>query len=535
MVGALERSREVGRIVGMARRPFDPAARGWKKVSYRRGDVLDPRAVSSLVEQADVVVHLAFMIMGSANESRAVNLVGSRNVFEATVAAKAKRLVYASSVAAYGFHRDNPQPLTEEVPARGTAAHYYSAQKAEVEELLARTLIGSSTASYVFRPCIVAGPQAPLLIDSLPYTQISERLPGPVLALLEGVPILKPVLPDPGVPFQLVHHDDVASAMRAAVLGRGAPGVYNLAGPGQLTVKAARRGARLVLDPGARAGRGRGGASWSGASASCRRRPSGSRPSASRHHERRQGAARARLAPPTRRAAHPARDDRRDQDGQPHSLGVDGGCTPCRVGYDPVFAEEATDSTPARRSVAVVTDSTPYLPQSLIERWGIEQVSLYVGWNGDLQPESSYHDLDAFYARLHESPQLPTTSQPSVGDFLACYPAAAAGRTRHRLRAHRRRSVRYLRERARSRAKRPAEEQLPGRVHVLDSQTGAGGLGCLVLAAAGVAAQGASLEQVLDSVRGDGRAWTSGSAWTRSSTFAAAGGSARRRRWSARR
>jgi nucleoside-diphosphate-sugar epimerase len=238
MVGALERSREVGRIVGMARRPFDPAARGWKKVSYRRGDVLDPRAVSSLVEQADVVVHLAFMIMGSANESRAVNLVGSRNVFEATVAAKARRLVYASSVAAYGFHRDNPQPLTEEVPARGTAAHYYSAQKAEVEELLARTLIGSSTASYVFRPCIVAGPQAPLLIDSLPYTQISERLPGPVLALLEGVPILKPVLPDPGVPFQLVHHDDVASAMRAAVLGRGAPGVYNLAGPGQLTVKA---------------------------------------------------------------------------------------------------------------------------------------------------------------------------------------------------------------------------------------------------------------------------------------------------------
>jgi UDP-glucose 4-epimerase len=237
VVAALERSREVGRILGMARRPFDPAAHGWKKVSYRRGDVLDPDAVGSLVEEADVLIHLAFMIMGSAKESSEVNLVGSRNVFEAAVAAKVKRLVYASSVAAYGFHRDNPQPLTEEVPARGSSAHYYSAQKAEVEDLLARTLAGSSTASYVFRPCIVAGPQAPLLIDSLPYTQISERLPGPVLGLLEGVPILKPVLPDPGVPFQLVHHDDVASAMRAAVLGRGTPGVYNLAGPGELTVK----------------------------------------------------------------------------------------------------------------------------------------------------------------------------------------------------------------------------------------------------------------------------------------------------------
>ena len=46
------------------------------------------------------------------------------------------RLVYTSSVAAYGFHRDNPQPLTEDVPARGSDSHYYSAQKAEVEALL---------------------------------------------------------------------------------------------------------------------------------------------------------------------------------------------------------------------------------------------------------------------------------------------------------------------------------------------------------------------------------------------------------------
>jgi nucleoside-diphosphate-sugar epimerase len=237
VVAALERSREVGRVLGMARRPFDPARRGWKKVSYQRGDVLDPAAVSALVKDADVVVHLAFMIMGGAEESRRVNLDGSRNVFEATVAAGAKRLVYASSVAAYGFHRDNPQPLTEDVPARGTDSHYYSAQKAEVEKLLADTLSGSRTASYVFRPCIVAGPDAPLLIDSLPYTQISERLPGPVMSLLDGVPILKPVLPDPGVPFQLVHHDDVAAAMRSAVLGRGAAGIYNLAGAGQLTVK----------------------------------------------------------------------------------------------------------------------------------------------------------------------------------------------------------------------------------------------------------------------------------------------------------
>jgi nucleoside-diphosphate-sugar epimerase len=236
-VAALERASEVSRVLGMARRPFDPAERGWKKVAYRRGDVLDRGAVAELVEDAYVDVHLAFMIMGGASESRRVNLDGSRNVFEAAVDAGAQRVVYASSVAAYGFHRDSPQPLTEDVPARGTASHYYSAQKAEVEEMLADALGGSATAAYVFRPCIVAGRNAPLLIDSLPYTQVSERLPSPVLSLLDGVPILKPVLPDPGVPFQLVHHDDVASAMRAAVLGRGTPGIYNLAGPGQLTVR----------------------------------------------------------------------------------------------------------------------------------------------------------------------------------------------------------------------------------------------------------------------------------------------------------
>ena len=124
--------------------------------------------------------------------------------------------------------------------------------------MLHEMLDGGSTAAYVLRPCIVGGPDAPLLIDSLPYTQISARLPAPVLRLLDGVPILKPVLPDPGVPFQLVHHDDVASAMRAAVLGRGAPGIYNLAGPGRAHGEGSRARARLVLDPRARARGGRG-------------------------------------------------------------------------------------------------------------------------------------------------------------------------------------------------------------------------------------------------------------------------------------
>ena len=126
----------VERVLGMARRPFDPAAQGLEKTEYRQGDVLDRDAVEALAAEADVLVHLAFIIVGGREETRSINLEGSRNVFEA--ARGVGRLVYTSSVAAYGFHTDNPQPLTEDVPVRGTDAHYYSAQKAELEADAAR-------------------------------------------------------------------------------------------------------------------------------------------------------------------------------------------------------------------------------------------------------------------------------------------------------------------------------------------------------------------------------------------------------------
>jgi nucleoside-diphosphate-sugar epimerase len=236
LLRALERSRDVGQVVAMARRPFDPAELGLKKTEYRRGDVLDADALTSLFDGADVVVHLAFIIIGGREETESINLEGSRNVFEAAVAAGARRLVYASSVAAYGFHSDNPDELTEDVEPRGTDRHYYSAQKAALEGVLAEVTGDSGVESYVFRPCIVAGPDALLLLENIPYIALSDRMPGPVLRALEFMPALKPVLPDPGVPFQLVHHDDVATAFRAAVLGRGTPGIYNLAGPGELTM-----------------------------------------------------------------------------------------------------------------------------------------------------------------------------------------------------------------------------------------------------------------------------------------------------------
>lgn len=247
-VQALERLADVDQIVGMARRPFDPAEHGWSKTTYQQGDILDRAAVDALVADADVVVHLAFIIMGSREESARVNLEGTRNVFEATVAAaRPRRLVYTSSVAAYGYHSDNPVPLTEEVPARGSPEHYYSEQKAACEAALAEITGGSDLEVYVLRPCIVAGPKAPALADAMPWT----HLPGPIKRINQILPPLKPPIPDPGIPLQLVHHDDVASAIALSVTISAPAGAYNIAGDGVVSVGDVVRelGARPVRVP----------------------------------------------------------------------------------------------------------------------------------------------------------------------------------------------------------------------------------------------------------------------------------------------
>jgi UDP-glucose 4-epimerase len=237
LIDALEASVEVGAVRGMARRPFDPSAAGWRKATYQRGDILDRGHLAELFDGADVAVHLAFAIFGDREETRRINLEGSRNVFEAAVDAGVGRLLYASSVAAYGFHPENPQPLAEDTRAIGSSRFYYSAQKAELEESLDEILAGSELGAYVFRPCIVAGPRATMLIEQ---TVGAARLGDPVPRLrrhvLDRIPLLRPILPDAGVPLQLVHHDDVAAALAAAVEGKGEPGAYNLAGDGEIVI-----------------------------------------------------------------------------------------------------------------------------------------------------------------------------------------------------------------------------------------------------------------------------------------------------------
>ena len=136
-------------------------------------------------------------------------------------------MVYTSSVAAYGYHSDNPIPLTEDVPPRGSPEHYYSEQKALCEAALAEITAGSSLEVLVLRPCIVAGPRARALDNAMPW----HWLPG-MRAATRAVPLFKPLIPDPRIPLQLVHHDDVAAAIVVAATVSVPAGAYNIAGDG---------------------------------------------------------------------------------------------------------------------------------------------------------------------------------------------------------------------------------------------------------------------------------------------------------------
>src|SRR5450755_1385758 len=132
-------------------------------MTYRQGDVRDRPALERAFQGADVVVHLAFMITGAASREtiRRINVEGTLNAFRAAAAAGVRRFVFASSIAAYGFHRDNPIGMTEDWPARPAAHLFYAQEKAEIERLLEAEAVGRPAIEvYLLRPPIVLGPDA---------------------------------------------------------------------------------------------------------------------------------------------------------------------------------------------------------------------------------------------------------------------------------------------------------------------------------------------------------------------------------------
>ena len=150
--------------------------------------------------------------------------------------------------------------------------------------------------------------------------------------------------------------------------------------------------------------------------------------------------------------------------------------------------------------VAIAADSTHYLPRALADAEGVHQVSLYVGWEGESQRELEMADFDAFYERLRSDPELPTTSQPSIGDFLGVWePLLEAGRDVVSI--HLAGGISGTCEAARQARGLLAERGLGDRVEVIDSESACGGTAMLVLAACAAARGGADREAVVARVR----------------------------------
>jgi nucleoside-diphosphate-sugar epimerase len=220
LVRALAGEQRVREVLGVARRRPDwaVAKTTWATADISRDDL------TGLLRGADAVVHLAWLIQPSRDESvtRATNVDGSRRVFEAALSAGVPRVVYASSVGAYA-PGPKDRAVDESYPTTGIATSFYSRHKAEVERLLDRLEREHPRTRFVrLRPGLIFQREA--------GAEIRRLFAGP---LLPGVLVRRALIPVvPGTPrlrFQAVHAHDVADAYRRAILDDGARGAYNVA------------------------------------------------------------------------------------------------------------------------------------------------------------------------------------------------------------------------------------------------------------------------------------------------------------------
>lgn len=209
------------------------ASAGPHRVRHVALDVTDAAAVSAAVAGHDAVVHLASVVdpdgMGRDAAYR-VDVDGSRHVLDACVEHGVRRLVVSSSGAAYGYHADNPVPLTEDWPVRGTEAFAYSHHKALVERMLADARRSHPELEQVV-----------LRIGTI----LGDRVDNQITALFHRPRLL--AIRGSDSPFVFIWDADLVAIVVRAVTD-GPAGVYNVAGTGTLTIdEIARRLGKKTL------------------------------------------------------------------------------------------------------------------------------------------------------------------------------------------------------------------------------------------------------------------------------------------------
>ena len=188
-------------------------------------DVRDGARLEELLREhaVDTVVHLAAIVTPPKGASRdllyEVDVVGTRNVLDACLAAGVGKVIVTSSGAAYGYHADNSPLLDEDDPIRGHEAFAYAHHKRLVEEMLADYRERHpELAQLVFRPGTILGRGT--------RNQITALFSGPAVIGLRGV----------ASPFVFIWDEDVAACVVEGVHGDGT-GTFNLAGDGVMTLR----------------------------------------------------------------------------------------------------------------------------------------------------------------------------------------------------------------------------------------------------------------------------------------------------------
>lgn len=209
-------------------------------VAYEVADIRGPE-VDAIVarHRPEVVVHLASIVTPGRNSNRefeyGVDVLGARNLLEACVRHGVRRVIVSSSGAAYGYHPDNPEWLTESDPLRGNRAFAYSWHKRLVEEMLAEYRHQHPQLEQViFRIGTILGASV--------HNQITDLFEKPRLIAIRGS----------DSPFVFIHDRDVVGAIVQAI-DSPVTGIFNVAGDGKLTIQeiAARLGKRCVVLPAA--------------------------------------------------------------------------------------------------------------------------------------------------------------------------------------------------------------------------------------------------------------------------------------------
>jgi UDP-glucose 4-epimerase len=220
LVAALAADPRVTEIVGIARRR--PRLQS-PRTTWVQADVVTA-PLAELFAGADAVIHLAWLIQPSRDEAtlEAVNVTGSKRVFEAAAQAGARALVHASSVGAYSKGPVD-RAVDESWPTEGTPSSFYARHKAAAERALDELEAAHPELRVVrLRPALIFKREAASGIRRL---FAGPLLPSPLLR-----PGLLPVLPLPaGLRVQAVHSTDVGDAYRLAATDERARGAYNVA------------------------------------------------------------------------------------------------------------------------------------------------------------------------------------------------------------------------------------------------------------------------------------------------------------------